>query len=530
MLTLSNLTYGADLPLPQVAAKVVSRLPAGGIVTGESLQGKVTYSGHAAPGGEAKDYHENVLFEIGSITKVFTGLLLAQAVVEGKVTLETPISKLLDPGLTFADPKIAAITLKQLSTHTSGLPRLPSNHGSGVRQDDPYVAYDMKLLIDYLSTAKLDGEGPFPCQYSNLGVGLLGSLLGRVYGLSWEEAVIQKICLPLGLKNTRMTFPTSSLPLAPPFEGKKPVSSWHFDAVAGAGALRSTAADLIAFGQAIAHADQTSLAQAFALAMQPQAVAPGGQIGLNLFIGKRDGAEVYHHNGGTGGYRSALQVIPAKDIVRVVLINNAEMDADGLIARTRQAGPRVMPAEGTLTPEQLPDYLGVYDLDREARFTVISHQNQLWCRLTGQAFLRLFPKKDAPNRFFYKAVDAEVQFTREAGEVTALTLFQNGRELTAKRTAQPVPAILLHTADELKPYTGTYHLMGLKPFEITLRGNTLFAKLAEQPPVPIFDLGNDRFEYDVVEASLTFSRNEKGEILGFTLLQNGLPVPAVRGK
>ncbi|MBB5037589.1 serine hydrolase [Prosthecobacter dejongeii] len=517
----------AERPLAESASEAAKKLKAGGIATAESLNGKVTFAGFAAPAENSKDYHEKALFEIGSITKVFTGLLLAQAVVEGKVTLETPISKLLDPGLKFEDPRIAAITLKQLSTHTSGLPRLPGNHAAGVRDGDPYAGYDEKLMLDFLTHTKLEGEGPYPCSYSNLGVGLLGHLLGKVYGTAWEKAVVSKICQPLGLQDTRMTLTDNLLPLAAPHEEDRPAKSWHFDAVAGAGALRSTTTDLVKFGQAMAKPESTPLAKAFALAMQAHAEVPGGgHIGLGPFISKSDGHLSYNHDGGTGGYRSGLQVIPATNTVRVVLINNTELDGGAVIAGTRVEAPRVMPQEITLDGETLKEYPGVYALSTEARFTILLREGQLWTRLTGQSFLPMFAREK--DRFFLKVVNAEIHFTRKEGQITSLTLLQNGREQTAARTEQAVPAIILHKATELKPYVGTYSLLGLKDLTLSLRGNTLYAQLAGQGAVPVFDMGKDRFEYDVVEASLTFNRNDQGDIIGLILLQNGFPVPGAR--
>lgn len=135
---------------------------------------------------------EKLVFEIGSITKVFTGLLLAQAVVEKKVTLEKTLGSLLAGQVKFVDPRVAAITLKQLATHTSGLPRMPDNMGADATEEDPFANYDEKLLLNFLSTAKLEGEGPFSCSYSNLGMGLLGYLLGGVYQMPWDKAVVEK--------------------------------------------------------------------------------------------------------------------------------------------------------------------------------------------------------------------------------------------------------------------------------------------------------------------------------------------------
>jgi D-alanyl-D-alanine-carboxypeptidase/D-alanyl-D-alanine-endopeptidase len=519
--------FAGDRPLAEVAGKEARKLKAGGIAVGESLNGKVTFAGFASPKEQNADYEGKVLFEIGSITKVFTGLLLAQAVVEGKVTLETPIGKLLDAKLKFQDPRIPAITLKQLSTHTSGLPRLPRNHSAGVRQGDPYVAYDEKLMLEFLTQAKLEGEAPFPCSYSNLGVGLLGHLLGKVYGLSWEDAVVKKICAPLGLKDTRMTITNSKLPLAPPYQQEKKGTSWHFDVVAGAGALRSTTVDLVKFGQAMARPDNTPLVQAFALAMQPHAETDnGGHIGLGPFMSKRDGLTTWSHSGGTGGYRTGLQVIPEKNIVRVALINNTQLDVMGVISQTRVEPPRVMPKEVILEDALKQEYLGKYSMGKKAVFTIVLHKGQLWSQLTGQSFLPIYAKEK--DRFFLKVVNAEIHFNREEGRVTSLTLFQNGREKLARRLPDPAPKIIFHTAEELKSYAGRYFVLGLKELTLTVRGRTLYAQLDGQDAAPVFDMGGERFEFDVVKAALVFNRNAEGEVIGLTLMQNGLLLPAAK--
>lgn len=520
--------HAADRPLIEAAREAALNLPAGGIACAEFKDGKAELATFPSPQDKKEDYTDKTLFEIGSITKVFTGLLLAQAVVENKVTLDTTVASLLPKSTRFADPRVGQITLKQLSTHTSGLPRLPTNHEAGVKGDDPYVGYDEKLMIEFLTTTTLEGTGPYEVSYSNYGVGLLGHLLGKVYKTSWEKAVMTKICEPLGLANTRMTVTGNRALVATPYDGKKRVSSWNFDAVAGAGALRSNIGDVLRFGQALASAQNTPLAAAMALAMQKQASTADGGIGLGLFMSTLDGDAVYSHNGGTGGYRTTLQVIPAKKIVRVVLINNAAAEPGAVVAKTRVDGPRVMPQETELPATTMQEYPGVYALDKDTRFTVLLRNNQkeIWIRLTGQAFLRAFAKEN--DRFFYKAVNAEVSFNRTDGKVTSLTLHQNGRDLTARKTDEPEPKIILSPADKLKPYVGTYSLAGLRKMVVELRARTLFVKLDEQPFVPVFNMGNDRFEYDVVVAALTFTRNEKGEITGLTISQNGSVLPAAK--
>ena len=517
--------------LAEAAAQQAKQLKAGCIVIGECVGGEEKYAiyGKAPEVGETKP--EKLVFEIGSITKVFTGLLLAQAVVEKKVTLDTTIGSLLAGQVKFADSHVAAITLKQLATHTSGLPRIPDNMGAETTED-PYASYDEKRLLSFLATAKLEGEGPFSCSYSNLGMGLLGDLLSRVYQMPWDQAVVEKICQPLGLNDTAVN-PDAQLQFAKPHDGDgKEVKPWHFAALAGCGALRSTAADLIKLGTTMLHPDKTALSEAFALALAPQAEASayGGQIGLGVFLGKFDGDASLHHDGGTNGFCSGLLVIPAKGIVRVALVNNAGLPGSLVIGATSTA-KQVDPAtqkEINLSVDMLKPYPGVYELDRDARFTVLLRDNRLYVNLSGQPFLRAFAK--APDRFFYKAVAAEIAFNRHEGVVQSLTLFQNGNEITAKRSSAAPPEYKLRSAKEFQPYVGEYALMGLQSLKVTLKASTLFAQLEGQPALPVFETSPDRFEYDVVKAVLVFTRDDKQQINGLTLLQNGMTVPAPRVK
>lgn len=537
LVTVLGLFYASPLlhgrSLSDAAALKAKELKAGCIVTGELADGKSQFAlaGTAPDGGKGVP-PEKLLFEIGSITKVFTGLLLAQAVVEKKVNLQTTVAEVLGKDVSFADPRVGAITLEQLSTHTSGLPRLPSNAAAGMVEGDPYANYDEKLLLAYLQGATLEGKAPYTLSYSNVGAGLLGYLLGRSYGTSWEALVMEKICLPLGLKDT-VVDPRPGQVIAPPYSADKPAKPWHLAAVSGAGALRSTAADMLKFGQALLRPEKTPLREALALALVPHAEAPGdgGHIGLGIFISRIAGEKMLHHDGGTGGYRSALQVIPGRNLVRVALINNATLGGSVVLAATADtpAKPAAKPKEIPLTAAKLAEYPGVYELDRDSRFTVLQEDGALWVRLTGQAFLRVVPM--AEDRFFYKAVAAELAFNRpdKAGAVHSLTLFQNGRELTARRTGD-APKITLRSAKELQPFAGEYALMGMKKLWVKVRGNTLYAQLEGQEEAPVFETAVDRFEFDVVQAALVFTRDDAKSITGLVLQQNGLSLPAPRAK
>ncbi|MCW1886807.1 serine hydrolase [Luteolibacter flavescens] len=505
-------------PLHEIAEKAAADLPAGCIVTAEQIDGAVRYAvaGKAEPAGDIAP--EKRVFEIGSITKVFTGLLLADAVESKKVRLDTTLKELLGDEITFADPDVAAITLVQLSTHTSGLPRLPDNMAaSEAISEDPYKNYDREDTLQFLAKAELPHAPPFPAAYSNYAIGLLGELLAGVHGKSYADLLEEKITGPLGLKDT-MIVPgeDQQARLAPPHDAGKPGHSWTFQAMAAAGALRSTAADLVTFGNALLDPDKTPIAPAIKTMMKIHAPYEGnGEIGLGIMIGKLDGHTEYSHSGGTGGYRSALQVIPDLKIVRVGLVNTTSLEPALLFGKTRDEKHSEAP-EIKLTAEQLDAFTGVYS-SGQSSLTVLHRGEHLHVRLTGQPF---YPVKCiGEDRFRYDVVVAELRFAREEDAVTSVVLHQNGRQYLAKRTGD-APHMEFPTAQELDAYTGEYSLLG-QTLTVTRRDESLMVQLTGQPAMPVFSTKADRFEYDVVKAAIEFERDEKGQVTGLTLHQNG---------
>ena len=512
----------APKPLAEVASSVVAQLPAGAIVTGELREGEATY--HLAGRGLPNVAPERQLFEIGSISKVFTGLLLAQAVVEEKVSLTATLRDLLGADFAFADPQVAAITLEQLATHTSGLPRLPNNLGPNPdAMADPYAAYDRAALHAFLREAKLTGPGPHAAVYSNLGVGLLGDLLAQRFETTWEALVRTRIAQPLGLVDTGVTLTEEQQArLVPPHEGGEKGTNWHFQALAGAGALRSTAADLIRFGQALLKPEATPFPEAIRLLLKPRAPFAGEsmQIGLGILQSRFLQSPTYEHDGGTGGYRSSFQVQPELGRVRVILINNEALAPPLLLAAIDPPPSNAKRAEVPISAEAAREFTGVFELSPEARFTVIQRGEHLWTRLTGQPFFRLFHAGN--DRFFLKIVAAEMQFERTEGRVSHVTLFQNQREQRATKSEQPPPALRFRPAQELQAFAGTYDLAPGLSFTVSVRQQTLFAQLTGQPALPVFETKPGRFEYDVVDAALEFETDANGAVTALVLHQNGV--------
>jgi CubicO group peptidase (beta-lactamase class C family) len=518
--------------IAELAPRWAQQLPAGAVAVAEKREGVWHYAlgGKPFANDDIAARPEQVMFEIGSISKVFTGLLLAHAVHEGKLKLTDTLAQRLP--VQFKDDAIGAITLEQLATHTSCLPRLPENLTEATHAD-PYAMYDNVRLFGYLRDAKLDKTVPCAADYSNLGFGALGVVLERAYDKSWEALVREKIAEPLGMADTAQHLSDDQAPrLATPWAGKEKNHTWSFKAMAGAGALRSTLTDMSRFADALIAGERGPLASVWTEFATPRASAKAlgaDHLGLGVMLGKYYGEAALTHGGGTGGYRSELIVLPDSGRAFVILASNAEATpAHYLATALRERQPKIERVAVTMGVDALADYVGVYELGPQARLTVIIVEGELRVRLTGQPFIPIFAQgKDA---FFYKAVDAQLSFRRDtAGKIDAVTLHQNGRDQTAARIDAAAPKLLFPTPDALREYGGEYEMSAGGP-TIAVKAGTLglSAQLTGQPAFAIYAVEKDRFVWDVVEAALVFERDAAGKIVAAVLHQNGAAMRAAR--
>jgi CubicO group peptidase (beta-lactamase class C family) len=198
--------------------------------------------------GDTRTLDGDTEFEIGSITKVFTSLVLADMVLKGEVKLDDPAAKYLPSGVTMPRHDGKQITLVDLDTHTSGLPRLPSNFAPK-DPPNPYADYTADRLYQFLSGYQLPRDPGVQWEYSNLGVGLLGQLLSRRAGYDYETLVKARVLAPLGMTSTTITLaPEEVSRLAFGHDSSLArAANWDLPALEGAGGLRSTANDLLTF-------------------------------------------------------------------------------------------------------------------------------------------------------------------------------------------------------------------------------------------------------------------------------------------
>lgn len=285
----------------------------------------------------------NSIFEIGSITKTFTGLMLSQMVLQGEVKFDEPLRELLPPG-TVAKPNGSEITLLDLATQHSGLPRMPDNFHPA-DPNNPYADYLAPNLYAYLHKHGVARPEHTAFLYSNLGFGTLGQALSNRAGVSYPELLQQEIAGPLGLKDTTVALsPDQKRRFIQGHDAEhRSTHPWDLVALAGAGAIRSDASDMLKYVEANLHPDQvkpvagTKGAATISAALVQDHVLradaiPGMRIALAWLYVEKTGT--YWHNGGTGGFSSYAFFNPKCNCAGVVLFNTTvderNMFADNL--------------------------------------------------------------------------------------------------------------------------------------------------------------------------------------------------------
>jgi D-alanyl-D-alanine-carboxypeptidase/D-alanyl-D-alanine-endopeptidase len=265
---------------------------------------------------------EDSIFEIGSISKTFTALMLAQMVAQHKVKLDEPVRELLPTG-TVAKPEGPEITLLDLATQHSGLPRMPDNFAPADPQD-PYADYRPANLYAFIAKHGVGKPANAQFNYSNLGFGLLGQALANRVTMSYPELLQAEVTGPLGMNDTVVKLSAEQEKRFAQGHGPQhqPAKPWNLDALAGAGAIRSTASDMLTYLEAQLHPDRApgTLAAALRMCHELHADAlPNMKIALAWLVENDTGA--YWHNGGTGGFSSYALFNPKEDYALVVLYN-----------------------------------------------------------------------------------------------------------------------------------------------------------------------------------------------------------------
>lgn len=387
----------------------------------------------------------DTIFEVGSVSKVFTSLLLAEMVIRNEVALDDPAARYLPEHVRMPEKNGRSITLLDLATHYSGLPPLPGN-----LKLDSDAAFSVDDLYEFLSGYTLPCEPGSEYEYSNLGAGLLGHLLAHRAGTDYESLLRSRITEPLGMPDTGITF-------SPGKEGRMATGHTAMlssvagsvlpTPLAGAGALRSSVNDLLTFVEAFLGYRESALAPAMKAMLEVRRPAGQATIGLGwlvLCVGDR---KIAGHNGRTRGFCSTVGCdLNAR--IGVVVLSNAStsggvddigfhlLNPQAPLANPDPPGPRVAIH---INSEVFDRHVGRYQLKPNLIFEIAREGD----RFFAQGFVQLPQSRDgeltalprfelfaeSEKKFFASVSDSQISFETGAdGRATGLTLYRTDRE------------------------------------------------------------------------------------------------------
>jgi CubicO group peptidase (beta-lactamase class C family) len=485
--------------------------------------------------GDTRPLDGDTVFEIGSITKVFTSLLLADSVLRGDVSLSDPVAKYLPAGVKVPERSGRPITLLDLSTHTSGLPRLPNN----LQPKDtanPYADYTVEQLYQFLSSYQLTRDIGSGWEYSNLGAGLLGHALARRAGTDYESLVRARVTGPLSMRRTAVTLsPELKALLAQGHNpALEPVANWDIPTLAGAGALRSTTNDMLTFLGAALGSTPSPLSGAFAAmtATRRPAASPAMEAGLGWQILKAPGGEIIWHNGGTAGYRTWIGYAPRTRTGVVVLTNagtaagpddiGQHLLAPALPLLTTFALPPKTRIETKVGPAVFDRLVGRYQFAPAVLLTISRDGERFLAQLTGQPANEIFAESE--KEYFLKVVDAQLSFEVDAqNRPIAVVLHQNGRDQRAPRIeGEPVmPKEITLAPELLERYVGRYQLAPGAAITVTRVEGRLFAQPAGQSAQEIVPTSEREFLVKALGLQIRFDVDAAGRATALILLPSG---------
>lgn len=402
--------------------------------------GRISAVAGDAKSKDGKSLSATTVFEIGSITKIVTGTLFAEAIRRGEVQ-ETDRLVTLLPEFTY--PAMSdRITLLDLATHRSGLPSFPIGY-KPPDPLDPWATVDSAALAQGFAAGSLRFAPSEKAEYSNVGAGLLGRVLVRRAKMRDYEALAQsRFAGPLKLRdfNVSLTPAQRARKAIGHSAGTNPTSDWQIPYLAGAGAINSTLDDMTRLAAACLDTANGPLAGAIRDAQRPRRDFQGPmRIGLHWITYPRpDSSVIVWHNGGTGGFRTWLGCNQRTGVAAVVM-TNSDQGVDDIGLHLVDPGiplappkPKVVRTAVVLDSTHVEQLVGEFRLTPEMSFTFVREGNRLFVMPTGQSRYEVFA--ESSEKWFLRIVDATMEVERDAaGKVIGLWYQQGGPRQRAVR-------------------------------------------------------------------------------------------------
>ena len=474
-----------------------------------------------------------MVFELGSVTKQFTATAILMLQERGKLSVQDEITKYLPDFPTHGQK----ITIEHLLTHVSGIPSY-----TGLPEWPAKWREDLTVdqLIGLFKDKPLEFNPGTRWAYDNSGYVLLGAIIEKVSGKTYEDFVEQEIFAPLGMKHTFYNHNEELVPgrvqgYEKEGDGYRRARYLSMTHPYAAGSLISSVDDLWIWEQGLSSGKlirQASLDRMFTPAKLTSGINTHYAYGWNTF--EYGGHKVIEHGGGIFGFLTHVTRVPDEHLYVAVLSNSTSTNPEELglriAAKATGAAFEDRPSVA-LDAKALDEYVGVYRFDESTTRTITREGDKLFSQRSGGEKAEILAS--AKDEFFFNDTPGRLRFQRDAqGKITGLDfLASSGPDGVGARTNDPLPAE--RTAVKLDPsiydsYVGTYELASGFALTVTREGDQLFGQPTGQAKAELFPQSETEFFLKVVDAQVTFERGPDGKATGLVLHQNGRNMPAKR--
>ncbi|WP_077367016.1 serine hydrolase [Anaerosalibacter sp. Marseille-P3206] len=473
-------------------------------------------------------------FAIGSMTKQVTAMAIMQLNEQGLIDVEDTVSKYL-PDFPNGD----LITLHNLLTHTSGLKNYTEIKEFLTLKPE---SKDPMIVIDLIKDMPLEFEPGKEFRYCNTNYTLLGIIIEKATNMSFEDYLQKNIFAPLNMSSTGICYgKNNELYDATPYLGYLEVVPVDDELVLtqayGAGNIYSTVEDLYRWDRGLKTEQLVKKETLDKIFTEHVAVSEGGSYGYGWMIAHTDKGKQILHGGNTFGFTSNIAKYIDEDLTIIILTNNGYYNISSLtetlaniVFKKDYKIPEAKKEIKIDNTELYDSYEGKYEFLNGAYIDIIKKDKKLFAQVTGQDAFEIFPETN--NKFFAKVIDASIEFkTNDKGEVTELIFEQIGMEFICKRVEDIEEQIEVTVDPKIyEEYVGEYELIPGLIITITTEDNHIYAQLTGQDAFEIFPMSESDYFYKIVDAKITFERDENGKVANLVLHQNGQDMPAIKVK
>ena len=473
-----------------------------------------------------------MVFRIGSITKQFTAIAILQLMEQGKLSLQDEITKFI-PDYPMNGH---SITIEHLLTHTSGIKSY-----TDVPEFQKYMRTDMKPeeVIDLIKSNPMEFAPGTKWKYNNSGFFLLGYIIEKVSGQTYQEYLQENFFTPLGMTSSCYGDDSKIIKLrASGYQpgSKGPVNADYMSMYLhyAAGSVMSTVDDLYKWHRAV-HSYMLVEKETLEMAHTPYRLSDGKSTGYGYgwFLSHLQGSPTIEHGGGINGYLTNSVYLPDEDVFVALFSNNngKAPEFSSLKMAALAIGKPLKTTEMKLSETALNEFQGIYvnDMGREAK--IVLEDGKLTLFRSGGSRRKMTPvERDV---FRMENSFTTVKFSRDdAGKILMATIDDRGDVAEWKKSDKPLEEKKEVVVNEtvLEKYVGEYEMQPGFNITFTREGGRLFAQATGQQKFEVFAESETKFFLKVVDAQVEFVADPDGRINNMILHQGGQQIKGKRIK